>query len=243
MGTAGRFHVGTSGWHYAHWKGPFYPERMPAAQFLPFYAERFRSAEVNNSFYRLPEAETFAAWRDAVPEGFVFAVKGSRYITHLKKLKDPQEPLARLYGRVEALGEKLGPILFQLPPRWRYDAERLAHFLGALSGSYRHAFEFRDPSWFNPQAFDALARHGAAFCLYDLAGLVSPSEVTTGFVYVRLHGPGAAYQGRYTPEALQDWARRIAVWRGEGRDVYLYFDNDEAGHAAHNAEELAALVP
>jgi uncharacterized protein YecE (DUF72 family) len=238
----GALHVGTSGWHYAHWKGPFYPEGMPPAQFLPYYAAHLRSAEVNNSFYRLPEARTFAAWRDAVPEGFVFAVKGSRYITHIKKLKDPQEPLARLYGRVEALGGKLGPILFQLPPRWRFDAGRLEGFLGALSGAHRHAFEFRDPSWFDPRAFGALARHGAAFCIYDLAGLTSPPVVTAGFVYVRLHGPGAAYQGRYTPEALRACADALAAWRREGRDAYCYFDNDEAGHAVHNAMELAAIT-
>ncbi|HYE96154.1 MAG TPA: DUF72 domain-containing protein [Rubricoccaceae bacterium] len=238
----GALHIGTSGWHYAHWKGTFYPDGLRPAQQLGYYAARLRSVEVNNSFYRLPEAETFAAWRSAVPEGFVFAVKGSRYITHLKKLKDPQEPLGRLYGRVERLGDKLGPILFQLPPRWRFDADRFEAFLAALSADHRHAFEFRDPSWFAPRATDALTRRGAAFCIYDLAGMASPHEVTADFVYVRLHGPGAAYQGRYAPETLRAWAGTISAWRHEGRDVCCYFDNDEAGHAAHNALELSALA-
>lgn len=170
MSNHGATYVGTSGWHYRHWKGPFYPQDLPAASFLTHYAQRLASAEINASFYKLPSTETLRSWRDAVPEGFVFAVKASRYLTHMKKLKDPREPLDTLYARLEALGAMLGPILFQLPPRWRCNAERLRDFLSHLNRAHRHAFEFRDRSWFDASIYDALKEHGAALCIYDLAG-------------------------------------------------------------------------
>ncbi|HET6567886.1 MAG TPA: DUF72 domain-containing protein [Rhodothermales bacterium] len=235
--------IGTSGWHYQHWKGPFYPEGMQPRDFLSFYAEHFRTVEINNSFYKLPSLETMEAWRDTVPEDFVFAVKANRFITHMKKLRDPEQPLRNLYDRIKGLGEKRGPILFQLPPRWHFNPERLAHFLSCLAPDYRYAFEFRDPSWYDPRALELLERHGAAFCIYDLAGHESPIQVTAPFVYLRLHGPGETYQGLYTEEALQKWAHSIRGWTEQGLDVYCYFDNDQAGYAALNAGQFQAMVP
>ncbi len=235
-------HVGTSGWHYSHWRGPFYPEDLPPAAFLKFYQQKFQTVEINNSFYRLPTEKTMIDWRESVPPGFIFAVKGSRYITHMKKLQDPEKTLTLLMERVPLLGDRLGPILFQLPPRWGFDAERLGHFLGALPRGYRFALEFRDPSWLYDAASRLLKEQGAAFCMYDFAGRASPREVTADFVYIRLHGPGGAYQGRYSREALADWAKDITAWAAEGKEVYCYFDNDEAGYAARNALELKDML-
>lgn len=242
MQTVQRIHIGTSGWHYAHWKGPFYPEGLADEDLLAWYAERFHTAEINNSFYRLPAAETFAAWRKAVPEDFIFAVKASRFITHMKKLKDPAEPLATFLGRASILGDKLGPILFQLPPRWKRNAGRLRSFLEKLPGGSRYAFEFRDPSWFDPEVYEALAESDAAFCIYELAGVLSPREVTADFVYIRLHGPGAAYQGEYGRKGLAPWAGAIGDWIRQGREVYCYFDNDQSGFAPRDARRLREMM-
>lgn len=242
MTRAGRIYVGTSGWHYGHWKGGFYPEDLPATRMLQHYKEHFRSAEINNTFYGLPSEKTLAQWRDAVPRDFVFAVKGSRYITHMKKLKDPGKPLSALLERVEVLGKKAGPVLFQLPPRWRADPGRLNAFLKALPAGKRFAFEFRDASWFGAATEKALAAANAAFCVYDLGGAGSPRAVTADFVYMRLHGPGAPYKGRYGGRALGGWARPIRRWLKEGRDVYCYFDNDEKGFAALDALKLRQLL-
>ncbi len=235
-------YIGTSGWHYRHWKGPFYPEGLSSGRMLEFYGKRFRTAEINNTFYQLPEKQTFVQWRGAVPEGFVFAVKASRYITHLKKLKAPETSLSTFLERTEALGDGLGPILFQLPPRWHCNLERLRSFLQGLPEGFKYAFEFRDPSWFGDQTAEALAEKGAAFCIYDFAGRRSPRTVTADFVYIRLHGPEGAYQGQYRDEALSGWAEAVSGWAGQGKDVYCYFDNDEAGYAVHDALKLKSMV-
>jgi len=235
-------HIGTSGWHYDHWRGPFYPQDLSAKAYLEYYMERFHTVEINNSFYQLPKEETLAVWRDTVPSGFIFTVKGSRYITHMKKLKDPEGAVALFLERVEVLGDKAGPILFQLPPRWRANPERLVSFLEALPGQFRYAFEFRDPSWFNSEVYDILAGHGAAFCIYELGGQVSPKEITADFVYVRLHGPGGPYQGQYTTEVLAGWAGAFATWASQGKKVYCYFDNDEAGYAAQDAMNIQEMI-
>jgi uncharacterized protein YecE (DUF72 family) len=242
VGGPAPIHIGTSGWHYGHWRGPFYPDELGAEGFLAYYAERFHTVEINNSFYQLPSESTLGKWRDAVPQGFVFAVKGSRFITHMKKLKDPALSLAPFLERMAGLGEKLGPILFQLPPRWRFNGARLAGFLAALPGAYRYTLELRDQSWINDDALDLLARHGAAFCIYELAGYLSPLEVTADFVYIRLHGPGGPYQGQYDDATLAGWAGAMAAWSREGREVFCYFDNDEAGYATQDALRLQDLL-
>lgn len=242
MAGRGRIWIGTSGWQYDHWIGPVYPEGLPGGSFLEHYAGMLDSVEVNSTFYGLPSGETVTRWREATPPNFLFAVKASRYVTHMKKLKDPQEGIARLFEAIEPLHEKLGPILFQLPPRWRVNAERLEAFLTALPPGYRYAFEFRDESWHCGIVLEALARHGAAFCIFDLEGRQSPTEVTADFAYVRLHGPDGAYRGSYAGRALRGWARRIAGWRDEGLDSYVYFDNDEAGYAFANAVRLREIL-
>ncbi len=234
-------HIGTSGWHYDHWRGPFYPDALGAGRFLTYYAGRFSTVEINNSFYRLPSERALAAWRDTVPPDFLFAVKGSRFITHLKKLQDPERSLAPFLERIALLEEKLGPILFQLPPRWHFNAARLAAFLQALPGKYRYALELRDRSWINAAALDLLARRGVAFCIYELDGYLAPREVTADFVYIRLHGPGGPYQGKYGARTLTAWAAAMAAWAQQGREVFCYFDNDEAGYAVQDAAQLQEL--
>jgi uncharacterized protein YecE (DUF72 family) len=236
------FHIGTSGWHYDHWRGPFYPNDLAKRDFLQFYLERFHTVEVNNSFYRLPKEETLIAWRDTVPKGFVFTVKASRYITHMKKLKNPEKTLTSLLQRVQVLEEKLGPILFQLPPKWHLNLERLNGFLAALPKDYQYAFEFRDPSWYRPEVYEALNGHQAAFCIHELAGHLSPKEVTADFVYIRLHGPGDAYQGQYEESALAGWAAAVSTWARQGKTIFCYFDNDEAGYAAQDAMRLQEML-
>jgi uncharacterized protein YecE (DUF72 family) len=235
-------HIGTSGWHYKHWKGLFYPAGMPSQDYLPHYLNYFRTVEINNSFYRLPSAETFATWRESVPEGFIFAVKASRYITHMKKLKDPQSSFGNFIQNVTALEEKLGPILFQLPPRWHCDPERLQQFLQALPAGLPYTFEFRDHSWYHERVYELLRQYNAAFCIYDLEQHLSPPEVTADFVYVRLHGPVGKYDGRYSDDVLSNWAATARTWQEAGKSVYIYFDNDIGGHAVVDAQRLQNLV-
>jgi uncharacterized protein YecE (DUF72 family) len=235
-------HIGTSGWHYDHWRGPFYPGGLSKDDFLPFYADRFQTVEINNSFYQLPRKRTLEKWRDGVQAGFVFAVKASRYITHMKKLKDPEKTLSPFLEVIDVLRPKLGPVLFQIPPKWRFNPERFRDFLKALPSGHKYAFELRDPSWHDPRAFEAMAERDIAFCIYELAGRRSPKEVTADFVYVRLHGPGAAYQGQYSTQSLSGWAGAISTWARQGREVFCYFDNDEAGYAARDAGRLQEML-
>jgi len=238
----GTIHVGTSGWSYPHWAGRFYPEGLPQRRWLAFYARHFATVEINNAFYRLPRPETFAAWAGQTPPHFLFAVKASRYITHLKKLKAPTEALTRLLDHAAHLGDKLGPILFQLPPHWHCNPKRLADFLRRLPRGPDYAFEFRDPSWFCEAVYELLHSHGCAFCIYHLAGLQSPLTVTAPFVYIRLHGPDGPYQGRYGRARLTPWAARIRAWADEGRTVYCYFDNDQNAYAVDDARTLQGLL-
>ena len=239
----GRCFIGTSGWSYKHWRGPFYPSGMTKGiEQLRFYAERFDTVEVNGTFYRLIEVETFRRWREETPPGFVFACKGSRYLTHMKRLKDPEQGVLRFFERVEALADKLGPVVFQLPGRFKPDRERLTGFLTALPKGHRYAFEFRDPRWFELEILDALARQNVALCLYEFAGQEAPLEVTADFVYIRLHGPDGPYQGSYGDAALETWAQRIHAWAKQGLDVYCYFDNDDRAFAPKNALRLKELL-
>jgi uncharacterized protein YecE (DUF72 family) len=234
--------IGTSGWHYKHWRGNFYPAGVPPAGYLAHYLKTFSTVEINNSFYRLPSAETLADWRASVPEDFIFAAKASRFITHMKKLKDPQASFGLFMERVRVLGEKLGPVLFQLPPAWRFDEGRFRAFLEALPPEYRYAFEFRDPSWYNDRAYDLLRQHRCAFCIYELEYHLSPMEVTTDLVYVRLHGPEKKYDGSYSDEILAAWADRCRGWLETDKSVYCYFDNDMHGYAPVNAARLQEML-
>jgi uncharacterized protein YecE (DUF72 family) len=242
MKGSGKIHIGTSGWHYDHWKGPFYPENISAEEMLGYYSGHFATVEINNSFYRLPKKATFKLWKETVSPDFVFALKGSRYITHMKKLKDPSAGVPLLLESAGFLREKLGPLLFQLPPRWRINLERLDAFLQFLPRDFRYAFEFRDPSWFTDHTYEILAKRGAAFCIYHLAGRLSPKEVTTDFIYVRLHGPEEAYQGQYDPKTLAGWAGAFSTWQRQGKEIFCYFDNDQAGYAAQDALQLQKML-
>jgi len=242
MAANGGIHVGTSGWHYKHWRGPFYPGDTPAAAMFAFYCRRFQAVELNTSFYHLPSPQALRGWRSAAPPGFVFAMKGSRFITHMKKLKDPTPALAVFIERAVLLGPHLGPILFQLPPRWALNLERLREFLEAFPPGLRCAFEFRDPSWFVEPVFRLLERYRAALCIYHIAGRLAPVRVTTDLVYLRLHGPDGAYAGSYDDATLARWAEEMARWAAEGRTVHCYFDNDQAGYAAQDALRLKAML-
>lgn len=240
---SGAVHIGTSGWHYKHWVGPFYPPGLPASRMLAFYLQYFDTVEINNSFYRLPVNTALKRWRETTPDRFCFAAKGSRFLTHMKKLKDPEPGLTKFFSHIEILEEKLGPVLFQLPPHWPLNLERLGAFLEALPVYHRYSFEFRNETWNSPEVYRLLEKHAAAYCIFHLAGFQSPLQIATDFAYVRLHGPGGKYQGSYSPAELETWARRIEEWRTRLRAVYVYFDNDQDGYAVQNARTLRELCP
>lgn len=209
---------------------------------LAHYVQHFDTVELNNSFYHLPKRPALESWRDSTPPGFCFAVKGSRFLTHMKKLKDPEQGLERFLNAVEILEQKLGPILFQLPPNWELDAERLRDFIRLLPADRHYAFEFRNETWNVPQVYELLAKYNIAYCIYDLSGFQSPVEVTADYSYIRLHGPGGKYQGSYSEAALTKWAEWIRNGRTRLKGVYVYFDNDQAGYAAENAARLKVLT-
>ncbi len=237
----GRVFVGTSGFVYAHWKGIFYPPDLPPRLWLPRYFSEFSTVELNNTFYRLPRPEAVDRWREQTPPGFVFAAKGSRFMTHMKRLLDPEAGLARYFEPVGRLGDKLAVVLWQLPPRWHANPERLDAFLSALPRRYRYAVEFRDESWYCDAVCDVLDRHGAAFCEHDIVAR-PPPRLTGSFRYVRFHGHTGRYSGRYGAAALAPRARDYAHHARRG-DVYVYFNNDVGGHAIADARDLIAMLP
>lgn len=208
-----------------------------------FYSRHFDTVEINNSFYRLPTAQTFDNWRESSPPNFLFAVKGSRFITHMKKLKDPVSSSAKFFLAADRLGEKLGPILFQLPPRWKLNLERFEEFLQLLPGEHKYVFEFRDESWLVRDVYHLLRRYNAAFCIHDFADMKVPHEITADFTYIRFHGPTSAkYYGSYADRELRTWANRIEKWRKELNTVYAYFNNDPEGAAVRNALTLKRFL-
>jgi uncharacterized protein YecE (DUF72 family) len=240
--------IGTSGWSYKHWDTTFYPDKQPAREHLPFYARQFPSVEINYSYYRLPDRKTFENWRLNAPDGFVFAVKASRYLTHMKKLKDPDEPLERLLSNASGLGEKLGPVLFQFPRRWDVDLPRLSEFLDALPASkprrQRFAFEFRHQSWLTEEVYARLRGSNAALCLPIGWEIPLAVQLTADWTYLRFHG-GSRGIG-FEDDELRAWGERIARWRAEGVSSYSYFNNDSLWHgrpaAIDNARRLGELV-
>jgi uncharacterized protein YecE (DUF72 family) len=234
--------IGCSGWVYKDWSGPFYPPEVKDRDRLEHYATRFDTAEINASFYRLPSEAAVDGWASRVPPGFVFAWKVSRFITHNKKLKDCEDSVALVFGRMARLGAAYGPALVQLPPQLRRNDARLAGFLELLPKGGRHTVEFRHESWYAPEVFEILAAHDAALCISDHHSAPSPWEVTASWVYVRGHGPGGRYAGRYPEAELARWADAIGGWRAEGRDVYAYFDNDVKSAAPFDALALKARL-
>ena len=235
--------IGTSGYSYKHWVGRYYPAGMKPADWLPHYLRDFDTVELNNTFYTLPKEETFDNWRRKTPHDFLFAVKGSRFLTHMIKLKDAERGLVNFMPRAERLRWKLGPILWQLPPRWNVNVERLEEFLALLPREHRYTFELRNESWMTDAVYDVLRRYNAAFCIYELAGYRSPLEITADWTYVRLHGPTEfKYQGSYSDEQLAEWAARIRSWSRKMKAIYVYFDNDDSAYAVENALTLKRLL-
>jgi uncharacterized protein YecE (DUF72 family) len=245
--------IGCSGWNYASWKGRFYPVGVRPSSWLEYYATQFDAVEVNNTFYRLPPAGTFADWRAATPKGFSMAVKASRYLTHLKRMRDPEEPVQRLFDHASALGPRLGPVLYQLPARFAIDLPRLEGLLRVLPPSIRvdgdrrrrrvpHVFEFRDASWYVDDTFALLAEHGASLCLHDKAGSGISAPAVGPIVYVRFHGTSGHYHGSYGQAELDAWAARLVEYWRQGRDVHAYFNNDPEAIATVNARDLRARV-
>ncbi|GEJ59061.1 DUF72 domain-containing protein [Anaeromyxobacter diazotrophicus] len=237
----GRVLVGTSGFVYQHWRGVLYPRDLPPRRWLARYAAEFPTVELNATFYRLPRPEAVARWRAETPDDFVFAAKGSRYLTHMKRLLDPRPGVARYFEPVSRLGPKLAVVLWQLPPRWSADAARLDAFLAALPRGLRHAVEFRDARWYDEAICEVLDRHGAAFCEHDLVPR-PPPRLTGGFRYLRFHGTTGRYRGRYGAEALAPVARDLARSAARG-DAFVYFNNDLGGHAIQDARDLLAMLP
>ena len=237
--------IGCSGWQYKHWRADFYPAELPQTRWFAHYALSFDTVEINNSFYRLPEATTFARWREQAPRRFLYAVKASRFLTHMKKLKDPEDPLFRFFENAKQLGPHLGPILYQLPPNFGINLERLEVFLRALRTSYRgyqHTLEFRESSWYDERVFELLRRYGVALCLHDMQKSATGKMVVGPFIYVRYHFGTQRYGGRYDDERLEEWADWLAARAGEGLDVYAYFNNDTGGHAPRDAVRLRAMI-
>lgn len=233
--------IGTSGWSYKHWRDTFYPADVKVKDHFEYYRKHFDTVEINNTFYRLPDKETFVNWKNSVPENFRFIVKASRFITHMKKLQDPVQTIARFMDSVGLLEEKLSRILFQLPPNLKANCALLKQFLEALPKNFRYVFEFRNADWYRDEVYELLKIHNCAFCIYELDGHLSPVEITADFVYLRLHGPGRKYQGNYSDEILSRWADRCREW-SQTKDVFVYFDNDEKGFAAFNAIRLKELL-
>jgi uncharacterized protein YecE (DUF72 family) len=240
-----RFWIGTSGWNYKHWRERFYPHTLPSRDWLAFYAERFPTVELNYSYYQQPSAANWRTWRENSPPGFRFAVKAHRFLTHLRRLTDPEEPLKLVLEGAVQLGPTLGPILYQLPPSFKATPEhvrRLTAFVEMLPGEYLHTVEFRDRSWFGDDTVDLLRRHNVAYCSFDRGQLTSPLVATTSFAYMRFHGPGDEPGGNYTQDHLTEWAARLESLSGEVDDIFVYFNNDAFGYALSNAVTLGRLL-
>ena len=233
-----QYFIGTSGWHYDDWRGRFYPEKLARAKWLEFYARHFPTVELNNSFYRLPSEAAFINWHDSTPVDFVFAVKVSRFITHIKRLKDTGEALEKFMERAKHLEEKLGPLLYQLPPSMHRNDERLESFLAGLPEGMEHVIEFRHRSWLEEEVLNILHKYNAGFCIFDMPSLRSPVIATADFAYIRFHGSDALYSSCYSDEEMADWARRLADLAKNLKKVYVYFNNDVQGFALRNAVTL-----
>ncbi|MEU1083366.1 DUF72 domain-containing protein [Streptomyces sp. NPDC005908] len=236
--------VGTSGWQYKDWRGVLYPPGLPVRLWLEEYAASFATVEVNNAFYRLPSRETFESWRERTPPGFVVALKASRYLTHIKRLRDPEEPVERLMGRAAGLGDRLGPVLLQLPPTLQADPALLDACLRRFPASTRVAVEPRHPSWWTPEVRAVLEARGAALCWADvLSRPVTPLWRTTDWGYVRFHQGRAHPWPHYGRQALRTWLDRITTTWPANADVHTYFNNDPNAAAVHNARTLIGMTP
>ena len=234
--------VGTSGWYYDHWAGRFYPPDLPKGQWLQCYAQHFDTVEINNTFYHLPKEQTLQRWHKLAPEGFLYAVKANRYITHIRKLSDAAEPLERFFERARLLENTLGPVLYQLPPSLHKDLPRLETFARLLPKEPAAVFEFRHQSWYDDETFKLLDKLGVGFCVHDMPGNESPRAVTGDIVYLRFHGTSGRYAGSYPESQLRDWAGWLKDQARSTRAIYAYFNNDAHGHAVKNAKQLREFL-
>ena len=235
-------HIGCSGWVYKHWRGIFYPEGLPQKRWFERYSEEFDTVEINASFYRVPLESTFEGWRNKAPPGFRYAVKVNRFITHMKKLLDCEEQLDRFIALARPLAEALGPLLYQLPPSLHKDLPCLEAFLRRLPADLEQVVEFRHRSWYDEEVLALLDRYGIGFVCHDLRGLISPRWASGLTAYVRFHGSGGRYSGRYSDEALLRWTDWIVAQSSQGRSVWCYFNNDIHGHALEDARTLKSMV-
>ncbi|MEA3442790.1 MAG: DUF72 domain-containing protein [Chloroflexota bacterium] len=229
------YHVGCSGWYYDHWRGLFYPEQLPKSKWLRFYARQFSTVELNNSFYHLPTEKAFTNWRESSPDKFVFAVKVSRFITHIKRLRNLDLAMENFLVRANFLESKLGPLLYQLPPNMKRNDEVLNNFLFSLPEEYQHVFEFRDESWICDSVFRILECYNAGFCIFDMPGFSCPLVATSDFAYIRFHGSVNLYSSCYSDEELSQWAQKITQLGQNLKSIYIYFNNDAEAFAVKNA--------
>jgi len=233
-----KYYIGCSGWHYEHWRGLYYPDELPRVKWLQFYAGQFNTVELNNSFYKLPSEKAFASWRESTPDSFIFAVKVSRFITHIKRLKNLGPAVENFLSRAVLLGDKLGPLLYQLPPNMKRNDELLRDFLSSLPPKYQHVVEFRNVSWIDEAVFDILRGYNIGLCVFDMPDFSCPLIATSDFAYIRFHGSEGLYSSCYSEEELSQWAKRIARLSETIKDSYIYFNNDADAFAVKNAITL-----
>lgn len=237
-----RYYIGTSGWHYDDWRGIFYPDNLPKNKWLEFYAQYFPTVEINNTFYRLPSEKAARAWYNDSPREFFFAVKVSRYLTHIKRLKDAAKSIEIFMSRTAPLKEKLKLLLYQLPENFHRNDERLEEFLKVLPQGYKHVVEFRHKSWYSEEVYSILRRYNIAFCIFDMPGLTSPVMATADFAYIRFHGKDDIYTSKYGDRDLEEWAEKIKKLPANVKAVYIYFNNDAAGYAIENAMMIKRYI-
>lgn len=238
----GAIHIGTSGWYYEHWLNNFYPTDCKANERISYYTNFFDTVEINCSFYHLPKVETIQRWETQASKKFIFSVKASRYITHMKKLREAKEAVQVFYDRIDHLKNHLGPTLFQLPPSFKKDTKRLEAFLQHLKSNHDHVFEFRHPTWFCDEIYHLLHKAKMGLCVTDLGGVLSPEVITSHFAYFRLHGPKEKYRGSYGTKKLEMWKKKFLMNASKKITTYCYFDNDEKGYAVKDALELKILL-
>jgi uncharacterized protein YecE (DUF72 family) len=234
--------IGTSGWYYEHWKGLFYPADLPKSKWFEHYAQHFDTVEINNTFYHQPKEQSIQRWQKIAPDGFLYAVKANRYITHIKKLKDTSDSLQRFFEGINLLKRKLGPVLYQLPPSLHIDLDKLESFIKLLPKKKTSVFEFRHKSWYCDDTYKLLEKYGVGFCIHDMPDKESPQIVTSDVIYIRFHGTTGRYSGSYPKSQLQDWAKWIKDKSKNARSIYAYFNNDVNGHAIKNAKQLKELI-